>query len=162
LLAANDDDDETTTDGTFSLQACVFAFVPRMVFSAVFMLCSQLSHLHGELMHDGGGGRAGDGAGGGAGGHPAGTCMHSGGDWYRHQVKTSANYCTGSTLVFYFSGGLSHQIEHHLFPNVNHCHLPHIQPIVQRVCRKHGVDYREFSSIGEALRSYYRHITSLR
>ena len=31
------------------------------------------------------------------------------------------------------------QIEHHMFPCINHCHLPALQPKVEALCLKHGV-----------------------
>jgi len=37
-------------------------------------------------------------------------------DWASHQVKTTANFATGSKLVTWLTGGLNHQVEHHLLP----------------------------------------------
>lgn len=42
---------------------------------------------------------------------------------------------------------MSHiQIEHHLFPSVNHEHLPLIQPAVEQTCREFGVSYKSYDS----------------
>jgi linoleoyl-CoA desaturase len=35
-----------------------------------------------------------------------------------------------SSFAFFFSGGLNYQIEHHLFPNINHQHYIPISSIV--------------------------------
>ena len=75
-------------------------------------------------------------------------------DWYKHQLLTTSNYATNNQFVFYFSGGLSYQIEHHLFPFVNHCHLPNIQPIVKRICKKLDVNYLEFPTYKDAFNSF--------
>ena len=37
----------------------------------------------------------------------------------------------GRELVCHCFGGINYQIEHHLFPSVNHVHLPRIAPIVR-------------------------------
>ena len=44
------------------------------------------------------------------------------------QVVTAQDFGHGSWFCYYFSGGLNYQIEHHLFPTVNHCHLPALSP----------------------------------
>ena len=43
-----------------------------------------------------------------------------------HTTHSEAKFGRRSMLIF--------QIEHHLFPTVNHCHLRRIQPIVKQVC----------------------------
>ena len=48
-----------------------------------------------------------------------------------------------------------------LFPNINHCHYPKIQPIVEKVCKKHNVKYKKFEGFSDALSSYYAHIAKL-
>ena len=42
-----------------------------------------------------------------------------------HQVITSANHGIGLKFHTLFSAGLNYQIEHHLFPNVNHYYYDH-------------------------------------
>lgn len=41
-------------------------------------------------------------------------------DWAAVQCQTSVNWSSGSWFWNHFSGGLSHQIEHHLFPSICH------------------------------------------
>jgi fatty acid desaturase len=116
-----------------NVKAFIFILSHQMIFSSLFMINTQITHLHSHT-------------------------MKISTDWYKHQVETSTNHSIGNQWAFLFSGGLNYQIEHHLFPTVNHCHYPNIQPIVERVCRKHGVEYRSFSGFPEAIRSYLRHI----
>ena len=81
-------------------------------------------------------------------------------NWYIHQVITSNNF--GNYFPHYFlSIGLNYQIEHHLFPNVNHCHLVDIQPIVKSLCEKHGIPYRHNSGYKEALTCVYDHLREM-
>ena len=77
--------------------------------------------------------------------------------WYRHQVKTTSNFASSMAtsplwvrLMTWFTGGINTQIEHHLFPTVAHWHLPMIQPIVERLCHKHGMPYKNAPSLPAA------------
>ena len=62
-------------------------------------------------------------------------------DWGELQARHSADFCTGSTLITRFMGGINFQIEHHLFPTLCNHHLPAIAPIVKRTCKEFGVPY---------------------
>jgi linoleoyl-CoA desaturase len=52
----------------------------------------------------------------------------------------SANI-TGSKLFHIMSGNLSHQIEHHLFPDIPARRYPQIAGEVKAICEKHGLPY---------------------
>jgi delta11-fatty-acid desaturase len=81
-------------------------------------------------------------------------------NWYIHQVTTSNNF--GSHWPHYYTSiGLNYQIEHHLFPTVNHCHLRDIQPIVKKLCAKHGIPYHHTSGYKEAIMGVYEHIREM-
>ncbi|PON19363.1 hypothetical protein C2W62_03070 [Candidatus Entotheonella serta] len=43
-------------------------------------------------------------------------------DWGEWQMHTCHNWSTGSLLANHISGGLNHQIEHHLFPEIHYRH----------------------------------------
>mmetsp|Transcript_25649 Transcript_25649/g.36177 ORF Transcript_25649/g.36177 Transcript_25649/m.36177 type:complete len:553 (-) Transcript_25649:87-1745(-) len=66
--------------------------------------------------------------------------------WAATQVETSNNFCTGSHVWHVLSNGLNLQIEHHLFPGLNHCHLPIIAPVVKQICEEYGVMYKCYDS----------------
>ena len=38
--------------------------------------------------------------------------------WAIHQLKTTVNFSTKNRIVNWFTGGLNHQIAHHIFPNI--------------------------------------------
>ena len=62
------------------------------------------------------------------------------GEWYVRQLLGSANL-TGSPLFHIMTGNLSHQIEHHLFPDVPSNHYARIAPRVQEICERYGLSY---------------------
>ena len=68
------------------------------------------------------------------------------GSWAVEQVETANNFCPQSLPWHILSNGLNLQIEHHLFPGLNHCHLPCIQPTVQATCEEFGVRYKCYDS----------------
>lgn len=63
-------------------------------------------------------------------------------DWAAVQCQTSVNWSSGSWFWNHFSGGLSHQIEHHLFPSICHTNYVYIQDVVEKTCREFGVPYQ--------------------
>jgi linoleoyl-CoA desaturase len=82
-------------------------------------------------------------------------------DWAVLQVMTASNFATDSFFWTCISGGLNFQIEHHLFPGMNHTHLPSISPIVRQTCKEFGVPYKNFPSFWAAIYSYYSHLKTL-
>jgi fatty acid desaturase len=66
------------------------------------------------------------------------------GMWYFRQILGSANL-TGGKLFHLLSGNLSHQIEHHLFPDVPARRYAEIAPEVREICRRYGISYNSGS-----------------
>ncbi|MDP3894666.1 acyl-CoA desaturase [Nocardioides sp.] len=64
------------------------------------------------------------------------------GQWYYRQLLGSANI-TGSKLMHVMSGNLSHQIEHHLFPDIPARRYPEIAVEVQEICQRYGLRYNK-------------------
>jgi fatty acid desaturase len=62
------------------------------------------------------------------------------GDWYIRQMIGSANI-SGSRFVHLMTGNLSHQIEHHLFPDLPSNRYAEVAPQVQEICRRYGLKY---------------------
>jgi len=62
------------------------------------------------------------------------------GQWYFRQVLGSANI-TGGRLFHLMTGNLSHQIEHHLFPDMPARRYPQIAAEVRDVCQRYGLGY---------------------
>jgi fatty acid desaturase len=62
------------------------------------------------------------------------------GHWYYRQLLGSANI-TGGKLFHILSGNLSHQIEHHLFPDIPARRYPELSVEVKQLCEKYGIEY---------------------
>ncbi len=62
------------------------------------------------------------------------------GEWYLRQMLGSANI-SGSKAVHIMSGNLSHQIEHHLFPDLPSNRYAEIAPRVQALFEKYDLNY---------------------
>ena len=52
----------------------------------------------------------------------------------------SANI-SGGWLVHFMSGNLSHQIEHHLFPDLPSNRYAQVAPQVREICQRYGLHY---------------------
>ena len=80
------------------------------------------------------------------------------GRWYLRQVLGSCNI-TGGPLFHVMSGNLSHQIEHHLFPDMPSNRYPEVAPRVQALCARYGIPYNRGSfarQLGTTLRTIFR------
>ena len=60
--------------------------------------------------------------------------------WYLRQLRGSANF-DGSPLVHFLSGHLSHQIEHHMFPDIPAHRYPAMAREVRAICAQYGIAY---------------------
>ncbi len=119
----------------------VFAFVCGLVIAVVF----QLAHVvEGASFPETG---------------PEDTHIEN--NWAVHQLETTANFSTRSKFVFWLTGGLNYQVEHHLFPKISHIHYPEVSKIVKDVCRKFQVTYLEYPSVGSAIRAHVSYLKSL-
>ena len=72
------------------------------------------------------------------------------GQWYLRQLLGSANI-TGGKLFHVMSGNLSHQIEHHLFPDIPAHRYAEIAAEVREICERYGLPYNSRSA-GQAVR----------
>ncbi|MCU1371604.1 MAG: fatty acid desaturase [Ilumatobacteraceae bacterium] len=62
------------------------------------------------------------------------------GGWYLRQLLGSANI-EGGPLFHVMSGNLSHQIEHHLFPDIPAHRYPEMAVEVREICERYGLPY---------------------
>jgi NADPH-dependent stearoyl-CoA 9-desaturase len=74
------------------------------------------------------------------------------GAWYVRQMLGSANI-EGGKIFHVLTGNLSHQIEHHLFPDLPAHRYVEIAPEVRAICERNGLPYntgrlsRQFASV---------------
>lgn len=81
--------------------------------------------------------------------------------WAIHQLFTTANFSTKNRIVNWFTGGLNHQVEHHIFPNISHIHYTNISKIVKQTAREYGLPYNEYKTTRQAIISHFRHLRDL-
>jgi len=71
---------------------------------------------------------------------PRETESESRGQWYLRQLNGSANI-EGGRWFHIMTGHLSHQIEHHLFPDIPAARYPEMAPKVREICARYGQSY---------------------
>lgn len=83
------------------------------------------------------------------------------GDWYVRQLLGSSNI-TGGPLFHILTGNLSHQIEHHMFPDMPANRYASIAPKVKALCLQYGLPYntgslaKQFSQVMRRIYHYSR------
>lgn len=86
------------------------------------------------------------------------TAEETRGGWYLRQLLGSANI-DGGPLMHLLTGNLSHQIEHHLFPDLPAHRYAEIAPEVRAICRRYGLPYNSGSlarQVGSVARKIVR------
>ena len=81
--------------------------------------------------------------------------------WAIHQLITTVNFSTKSKVLNWFTGGLNHQIEHHIFPHISHVHYNKIGVIVKRTAKEFNLPYNEYKTIRGALFSHFRFLKQM-
>ncbi|WP_051426581.1 acyl-CoA desaturase [Jiangella gansuensis] len=81
------------------------------------------------------------------------------GQWYLRQLLGSANI-SGSRLFHVMTGNLSHQIEHHLFPDIPARRYPEVAHDVRRLVEKYGLQYNT-GRLSKQLLSVARQLATL-
>lgn len=78
--------------------------------------------------------------------NPADIENESRGQWYLRQALGSANI-NGGRVFHLLTGNLSHQIEHHLFPDIPAWRYGQMAPEVRRIFKKYNVPYNNGSMV---------------
>jgi len=81
--------------------------------------------------------------------------------WAIHQLYTTANFAPKNAIVNWFTGGLNHQIEHHIFPNISHVHYSKIAEIVKETAKECNLPYHEFKTMRGAVIAHFKHLRDL-
>ena len=63
-------------------------------------------------------------------------------EWYLRQIRGSSNF-TGTEWLHILSGNLSHQIEHHLFPDMPANRYAEVAPKIKALCTEYEINYNE-------------------
>jgi linoleoyl-CoA desaturase len=81
--------------------------------------------------------------------------------WAVHQLYTTSNFAPNNKFITWFSGGLNHQVEHHIFPQISHIHYGKIAGIVKRTALEFRLPYNEYSSTRKAIIEHFKQIKTL-
>lgn len=81
--------------------------------------------------------------------------------WAIHQLYTTVNFATKSKLVGWFTGGLNHQVEHHIFPHISHIHYRNISSIVKATTQEFNLPYNEYKTTCKAIIAHFRHLKKM-
>lgn len=82
-------------------------------------------------------------------------------DWTLHQMVTTTNYSPKSRVLAWLIGGLNHQVEHHLLPNICHVHYKKIAPIVAQTAHEYGIPYNSRPTFMTALQDHVQMLKRL-
>jgi linoleoyl-CoA desaturase len=78
-----------------------------------------------------------------------------------HQLFTTANFATKNRFMNWFTGGLNHQVEHHIFPHISHVHYTKISNIVRDTAREFNLPYKEYKTTRKAIMSHFKHLKDM-
>jgi|TARA_B100001142_G_C14183695_1_gene597205 linoleoyl-CoA desaturase len=78
--------------------------------------------------------------------------------WAIHQLKTTVNFASNNRFVSWFTGGLNHQVEHHIFPNISHIHYDKIADIVKKTAKEFNLPYNEFKTTKDAVLAHFQYL----
>ena len=81
--------------------------------------------------------------------------------WAIHQLYTTSNFAINNKLVNFFTGGLNHQVEHHIFPHISHVHYKKISRIVKDTTKEFNLPYNEYKTMTGAFIDHFRQLDKL-
>ncbi|MDA9003023.1 acyl-CoA desaturase [Flavobacteriaceae bacterium] len=81
--------------------------------------------------------------------------------WAIHQLTTTVNFSTKNRIVNWFTGGLNHQIEHHIFPHISHIHYTKIAKIVKKTAQEFNLPYNEYKTTRSAVLSHFKYLKQM-
>jgi linoleoyl-CoA desaturase len=77
------------------------------------------------------------------------------GEWYVRQMLGSANI-SGGPLLHLMAGNLSHQVEHHLFPDLPSNRYAEVAPRVREVFDRHGLAYNSRPLVPQVASAWHK------
>mgnify|MGYP000734174721 CR=1 FL=1 len=81
--------------------------------------------------------------------------------WAVHQLKTTVNFGAKNWLVNWYTGGLNHQVEHHIFSHISHIHYSKLAKIVRETAQEFSLPYNEYNTFWEAVAEHYNQLKTL-
>ena len=81
--------------------------------------------------------------------------------WAVHQLYTTANFAPNNKFIFWYTGGLNHQVEHHIFPHISHIHYGKIAKIVKETALEFNLPYNEYKTFHKAISEHFNQLKTL-
>ena len=75
-------------------------------------------------------------------------------DWVAAQIRSTRDAVTSNPFSEWLWGGMQYQLEHHLFPTLPRYRYPKLVPLVQELCKEHGIEYRVDSEVDVVRRNF--------
>ena len=81
--------------------------------------------------------------------------------WAIHQLYTTSNFAPKNKFVEFYTGGLNHQVEHHIFPHISHVHYKKISKIVYETAKEFNLPYNEYKTFFKAFGEHIKQLNYL-
>ncbi|MFD1293233.1 fatty acid desaturase family protein [Lutibacter holmesii] len=81
--------------------------------------------------------------------------------WAIHQLFTTSNFAPKNKLISYYTGGLNHQVEHHIFPHISHIHYGKLAKIVKETAKEFNLPYHEYKTMRKAFLEHFNQLKTL-
>ena len=81
--------------------------------------------------------------------------------WAIHQLYTTCNFAPKNKFISWYTGGLNHQVEHHIFPNISHIHYGKIAEIVKQTAKEFNLPYNEYKTTRKAIIEHFKQLNLL-
>ena len=78
--------------------------------------------------------------------------------WAVHQLYTTSNFAPSNRFINFYTGGLNHQVEHHIFPHISHVHYCKLAKIVKETAKEFNLPYNEYKTTRKAITEHFRHL----
>lgn len=79
-------------------------------------------------------------------------------NFYMMQLNETADWSCGSIFWNYMTGGLNHQVIHHMYPHISSYHYPRM---VNKVIDKYGDKYHRFDNLFDIICSNWRYMKKI-
>ncbi|MFZ3274835.1 MAG: acyl-CoA desaturase [Lutibacter sp.] len=81
--------------------------------------------------------------------------------WAVHQLYTTSNFAPANKFISWYTGGLNHQVEHHIFPHISHIHYGKIAKIVKETAMEYELPYNEYITFTKAIAEHFNQLKTL-
>lgn len=81
--------------------------------------------------------------------------------WAVHQLHTTSNFAPTNKFISWYTGGLNHQVEHHIFPHISHIHYGKIAKIVKETALEFNLPYHEYKTFTKAIAEHFNQLKTL-